>query len=125
MRWVHVAFALLVAGCAPSCPPGLVAGASVDLYFGRGGVSDADWHDFVERSIVPRFPDGMTLLDAAGSWRDPRTGRTSSEDSKVLRVVAGDARDLAGPAQAVIDDYKRRFSQQSVLRVEYPVCHAF
>ena len=125
MRWVHIAFALLVAGCTPSCPPGLTAGTSVDLYFGRGGVSDADWRDFVDRSIVPRFPDGMTVFDAAGSWRNPRTGRTSSEDSKVLRVIATDARHLAGPAQAVIDDYKRRFSQQSVLRVEQPVCHAF
>ncbi len=125
MRWLHVAFLLFAVGCAPVCPPGLIPAASVDLYFGRGGVSDADWRDFVDRSVVIRFPDGMTVFDAAGSWRDPRTGRTSSEDSKVLRLIVPDARAAAPATLAVIDDYKRRFAQQSVLRVEQAVCHAF
>lgn len=125
MRGFHVVFLLFAVGCAPVCPPGLDRAASVDLYFGRGGVPEADWRDFVDRSVVPRFPDGMTVFDAAGSWRDPRTGRTSSEDSKVLRLIVPDARAAAPATQAIVDDYKRRFAQQSVLRVEQAVCHAF
>jgi hypothetical protein len=125
MRWMCVVFALFAVGCAPVCPAGLTAADSVELYFGRGGVADGDWDDFVGRSIVPRFPDGMTVFDAAGSWRDPRTGRTASEASKVLRLIVPDARTAAPATQAVIDDYKKRFAQQSVLRVEQRVCHAF
>ncbi|MBI3506396.1 MAG: DUF3574 domain-containing protein [Proteobacteria bacterium] len=120
-----VVFALFAVGCAPVCPSGLTAATSVDLYFGRGGVSDADWQDFLARAVVPRFPDGMTVFDAAGSWRDPATGRTASEASKVLRVIVPDARAASPATQAVIDDYKKRFAQQSVLRVEQGVCHAF
>lgn len=98
---------------------------SVDLYFGRDGVSQADWREYLERSIVARFPDGMTVFDAAGSWRDPKTGRTQDEASNVVRLILPGARTPDGALRDAIDDYKRRFAQTSVLRVEQPVCHAF
>lgn len=100
-------------------------GTAVDLYYGRGGVAEVDWQDYLERSVVARFPDGMTVFDGAGRWRDPASGRIAAEDSKVVRLVLPDARAADGALRAAIEDYKRRFAQQSVLRVEQNVCHAF
>src|ERR1051325_10759712 len=45
-----------------------------EMIFGlgrRGGadVSDAQWRDFVDHEITPRFPDGLSILNARGQWR--------------------------------------------------------
>lgn len=42
-----------------------------ELYFGRniptgGIVSESDWQKFVDEAVTPRFPGGMTVLDADG-----------------------------------------------------------
>jgi hypothetical protein len=125
MRAVLVAISLFAVGCAPSCPPGLTRADQIELYFGRDGVSDADWAGFLANSVVPRFPDGMTVLSGSGSWRDPRTGRVASEPSALLRLIVPDAGAAAPATRGIVEDYKKRFAQQSVLRVEQPVCHAF
>jgi hypothetical protein len=36
---------------------------------GRANVSDAQWTDFLGREVTPRFPDGLTVFEAAGQWR--------------------------------------------------------
>ncbi|MBL8808230.1 MAG: DUF3574 domain-containing protein [Rhodospirillales bacterium] len=125
MRRFGVVFALFASACAPVCPQGLAPAASVDLYFGRGGISDADWRDYLARSLVARFPDGMTVFDAEGRWRDPKAGRVEVEESRVVRLVLPDARRADGALSAAIDEYRKRFAQTSVLRVEQNVCHAF
>lgn len=33
-------------------------------------VSDEDWRAFLAAEVTPRFPDGLTVIDAAGQWRD-------------------------------------------------------
>ena len=43
---------------------------------GRGGdagevVDDAAWASFLADTATPRFPNGLTVLDARGQWRDP------------------------------------------------------
>jgi hypothetical protein len=48
----------------------------IDLLFGRNigmelGVSEAHWSDFVAQEITPRFPQGLSIDDAMGQWRDP------------------------------------------------------
>src|SRR5258707_4700217 len=52
----------------------------IELMFGRSiaghlRVSGAAWSRFLAREITPRFPDGLTVLDAAGQWRGPGRGR--------------------------------------------------
>src|SRR5260370_450493 len=52
----------------------------IELLFGRSiaghlRVSEAAWSRFLAREITPRFPDGLTVLDAAGQWRGPVGGR--------------------------------------------------
>lgn len=96
---------------------------SSSLFFGttiaeQGKVEAADWNRFVDEVIVPRFPDGFTLLVGQGAWRSSRTGEVVREDSHVLLVLhEGDgAADQA--LDAIAADYKMRFRQESVLRAD-------
>ncbi len=73
--------------------------------------------------MTPRFPDGFTVLDARGQWRD--AGAIVREPSKVLVIALQDeARDRAEIA-AVAEAYKARFRQQSVLTMVRQACVSF
>ena len=67
--------ALVLTGCATvsTCGPNERAGQTAHLFFGRNigeapGVDEAAFQDFVARELIPRFPDGMTILDAEGRY---------------------------------------------------------
>jgi Protein of unknown function (DUF3574) len=134
-RWAVLAFVLAgLFGCAATAPPGCQGSASssvvAELLFGRrigegGVVSDADWARFVRDEVTPRFPDGLTVLDGAGQWRDAERGLIIREPTKVLLIVlSGDATSRT-LLVAVADAYKRRFSQQSVVTILRPACVSF
>jgi Protein of unknown function (DUF3574) len=120
-----VLFALLLLGaCAPqqqtlSCAAPLKPAAEVDLFY--GAVSDADWASYLAEEVTPRFPEGLTVLDAAGQWRDP-SGVISRERSKLLILIVFDAPGHLPKVQAMIDAYLKRFHQQAVLHTEHAVC---
>ncbi len=100
------------------------------LYLGRnipggGEVSDADWQDFVESVVAPPFKDGFTVLDGTGFWLDSDTATTGQERSKVVVVLHPPDADAEAALHEVSNEYRRRFSQQAVLRAERPVCVNF
>ena len=92
------------------------------VIFGRNigdtlGVTDSVWAVFVREVISARLPAGFTLWPAAGGWRDS-TGRSTREPTFVLEVVHPVRAPAADSAiVGVVAEYKRRFHQQSVLRV--------
>ena len=125
---------LTAAGCAGSGPaleplPGTQALVRSELYFGRlkpdgTVVTDAEWRAFVAEQVVPRFPDGFTVLDALGQYRG-RNGQIIAEPTKILLVVhAPDARPRAS-VQELRDVYRRLFQQESVLLIESPARAGF
>jgi hypothetical protein len=91
------------------------------LYFGRNvgntlGVTDSAWAVFV-RDVVGARLDGFTFWTAEGAWRGS-DGRSIREPSYVLEVIHPERSASADSAiVAIIAEYKRRFSQESVLRV--------
>jgi hypothetical protein len=133
--------ALAAAGCAqhfypaggaplacllPAQRPMLVA----QLFFGRdvagrAPVSDAEWSDFAAREIARQFPDGFTVYDGEGAWRDPQTQLMSREQTKILLVAVDPSANLAGRIGAVIEAYRNRFAQESVGLVTGMSCVAF
>jgi hypothetical protein len=112
---------------AQNCASPLLPATEIDLFFGRslagaGEVSDAEWARFLADEVTPRFPDGLSVIDAAGQYRAP-TGRLVHEDSKLLVVVVFDPPAVYGEkVQTIVEAYKRRFDQRSVFRVERSVC---
>ncbi len=101
-----------------------------ELFFGRGvkgrePVTDAEWAQFAARVITPSFPDGFTVFDGEGQWRNPQTGRIARDRTKIVLVAARRAPDLAQRLSAVIEAYKGRFRQQSVGLITRESCAAF
>jgi Protein of unknown function (DUF3574) len=112
--------------CRGSQKPSHVA----ELMFGRNigdraRVSEREWVRFVDREIAPRFPDGLTVLNASGRWREPGSGKIIRERSKVVQIVLpGQAADLTR-LDEVAEAYKRRFKQRSVGLIVRPACVSF
>jgi hypothetical protein len=96
----------------------------IELMLGRGKANDARWAQFLAREVTPRFPDGLTVYQTTGQWRDPATNVIVREKSRVLRIIvpADAARDEIA---AVADAYKKQFRQKSVGIVTRPVCASF
>jgi hypothetical protein len=146
MRWIIacalLALLALLGACAPSldAPPPATASRSlcasgepvlaVQMFFGRvargrAPVSDAEWKDFADSVLTPNFPDGFTVLDGRGQWRNPDTAAIVAEDAKVLVIVAPRTLETRARLDAVASFYKERFNQLSVLTVTADACAAF
>ena len=125
---------LLLAGCAtapPPCPTGAGPATIAEAYFGRNvksraPVSQAEWARFMAEIVTPAFPDGLTVLDGMGQWRNA-AGQISREDSKVLVLVlpGQDQSAAAGRLAPVAAAWKARFAQEAVLTVFRQGCAAF
>src|SRR6516165_1173275 len=63
-----------------------------ELFFGRGingrePVSDGEWAAFAAQTITHNFPDGFTVFNGEGQWRNPRTGAIARDPTKILLVA--------------------------------------
>jgi hypothetical protein len=123
--------ALLAAGCvanAPRCASGAQAAVLDQLYLGGSRphgpeVSAAEWADFSRDEITPRFPQGFTVLEGQGQWRDA-DGGVAQESSRMLQVVHPDDTVSDAAMADIAMRYKQRFGQEAVLRVRSPACMA-
>jgi hypothetical protein len=101
-----------------------------ELLFGRKigdrlGVSQRDFGRFVDREIAPRFPDGLTVLDAAGARDDIERKTVVHEPSKVVEIVMPGNADDVDRLGEIAEAYKRQFHQQSVGIVTRAACVSF
>jgi hypothetical protein len=119
------------AGGEAPCPAGTAQATVAEAYFGRAvpgraEVTEAEWRGFLDDTVTPAFPDGLTVLDGFGQWRSPQ-GRGASSASKVLVLVlpGADAATARSRMQPVEDGWKRRFRQQSVMTLYRGACVGF
>ena len=97
----------------------------VELLLGRGKASDARWRQFLAREVTPRFPDGLTVYETTGQWRDPARKVVVREKSRVLRIVIAADEPAQDRIAAVAEAYKKQFAQKSVGIVTRPACVSF
>src|SRR5438105_1109550 len=83
---------VLLGGCraAPGQDHALLM-QRTELFFGLsvpdgGQISEQAWQTFVDETISPRFPDGFTVIDGVGQWRES-SGKIARERSKILLVL--------------------------------------
>ncbi|MGD9627826.1 MAG: DUF3574 domain-containing protein [Pyrinomonadaceae bacterium] len=95
-----------------------------EVYFGRnipggGTVSEEAWDAFVDEVITPRFPDGLTILDADGQWLN-KDGSIAREKSKVLVLVypRKARKSVDRNIEELRREYKARFRQEAVMRID-------
>ncbi|MFI9323328.1 DUF3574 domain-containing protein [Kitasatospora aureofaciens] len=103
-----------------------------ELFFGTerpdGGpaVTDQEFQDFVDSVITPRFPDGLTVEQARGQYRD-RFGVIEHERSYLVTLLYPTPQ--AKPAGAAVEEirrsYDQRFQQEAVGRVDEAVKASF
>ena len=133
--WPLLALAAIAAilGCSGEssveCPEGMDAFGSYRLFMGRSmpdgnAVSDVDWDSFLAEIVTPRFPDGLTVLDASGQWRSS-SGIIEKEQSKALIILAPPGEDAMRQIGEVSEAYKSRYNQESVLKAVEDVCVSF
>jgi hypothetical protein len=96
------------------------------LYFGRnrpsgGEVADADWERFLDEVVTPRFPAGLTVVEARGRWRG-RSGTVESERTEVVTLLHAADSASQRAIEEIAMEYKRRFDQEAVLRERLGAC---
>ena len=110
-----------------SCPPDQQAAIQELLYFGMekpsGQVTAEEWSGFLADTVTPRFPQGLTAWQASGQWRSA-SGGIVREPSYVLSLVHPAQSESETAIREIVDAYKIRFQQETVLRVRSDVCMA-
>jgi hypothetical protein len=98
-----------------------------ELYFGRNKsdgaeVSRKEFNGFLSGFVTERFPDGLTVLNGRGQFLNSR-GEVERERSVVLILLypTSARNEKHVKIEEIREEYKKRFLQQSVLRVDDPL----
>jgi len=97
----------------------------IELYFGMNKGIDAvitedAWNKFLETEVTPRFPQGFTVFESYGQFRDA-SNKIVREPSRVL-IIFYEKKERQ-PVNRRVDEireaYKKQFAQESVLRLDF------
>jgi hypothetical protein len=113
--------------------PGQTSGwADTKLYFGLGpadhpemGVSEAQWREFLDKEVTPRFPSGLSVVEVYGQWQGVKQPAPERLRSKMLIVDYPDSQGNRDKIDAIRSAWKKITGDQSVLRVTQPVDLSF
>jgi hypothetical protein len=98
------------------------------LFFGTGRhhgeppITEEQFMDFLDEYVTPRFPDGLTLQEGYGQWRD-KTGSINGERSYelILLYPAETAKAHDDDIEYLRDRYTEMYDLESVGRVDEQV----
>jgi hypothetical protein len=135
LRTLHLAalaVQFVLGGCASlpqACLPPAQPVISADLFFGRSAgrrvVSETEFAAFLASEITPRFPDGLTVLEAHGQWYNRERGTIVREASKLVKIIFADDARKRADLEAIAASYRLKFHQQSVLISLQSACASF
>jgi hypothetical protein len=100
--------------------------ARTELFFGTakpdGVVTGEEFRLFLDQEVTPRFPDGLTVIEADGQFTGAE-GVLVKEDSFVLVLLypAETANESHRRIERIRRLYMKQFQQESVLRVDDPL----
>jgi len=138
MGYAAIALAFALSGCTAPSQKSVADTQSckadnqmqqTTLYFGLSrpagkDITPQEWQQFVDNDVTPSFRDGLTVLDARGQWLG-NDGKVAREQSKALMLIHGKDAQSESNIEALRNVYKSRFAQESVMRVDNPVCVQF
>ncbi|MEV5198243.1 DUF3574 domain-containing protein [Streptomyces sp. NPDC053720] len=86
---------------------------------GGPDVTDHQFLAFIDDEVTPRFPNGLTIQDGRGQWRDSN-GVIERERSYELTLLypASEARVRDIQIERIRDAYEKAYAQDSVARLE-------
>lgn len=138
MGYAAIALAFALSGCTAPSQKSVTDTQSckadnqmqqTTLYFGLSrpagkDITSQEWQQFVDKDVTPRFKDGLTVFDARGQWLG-NDGKVARESSKALMLIHGKDAQSESNIEALRNVYKSRFAQESVMRIDNPVCVQF
>lgn len=96
---------------------------AAQLFLGRQNpawpVTEPEVRRFVDQEITPRFPQGVTVLDGGGQWREDQMLRDAFKVVSFLLPADGP---FLAKIDAVRAAYRTQFRQDTVLVVAEPAC---
>ena len=98
------------------------------LFFGLGTsdgiVSETAWARFLTEAVTPRFPDGLTVMEANGQWRGLGQRDVTVERARVVEIAHDDSPETDRRIGEVVSIYKHQHRQRSVMltRARVEVC---
>lgn len=111
----------------PAHPVATTGWVRTELYFGVGaaddpaaGVGESQWREFLDREVSTRFPDGLSVYDIYGQWRDQGAVKPERLRSKVILLLYPDTPRHRADIEAIRAAWKRATGDASVLRVTQP-----
>lgn len=122
-------YRLITLGGVMACRSGASTLARLELLFGTGKkdgseVTDAEWRDFLDAVVTPRFPDGLTVLSGYGQWHTDE-GNLDRESLRVIVIWYERSKQGEEKIEAIRQAYRQRFDQDSVMRVDGVSCVSF
>ena len=150
-RFLLAALFLAVAGCASPPPvsvhtkdpasstlqgdatrPAQAQWVRTELYFSvgplegkEGVVSPARWREFLDQEVTTRFPDGFSVFDAYGQWKDHDAKVPERLATKVIVILHESSAKRESDIEAIRLAYKRITGDLSVLRLSQPAAVSF
>ena len=116
----------------PLHPPQTKDWLETRLYFGLGpadapskGSSEAQWRDFLDHEVTPRFPSGLSVVDVYGQWQGSKQHTPERLRSKMLIIDYPDTKENRDKVDAIRTAWKKLTGDQSVLRVTQQVDVSF
>lgn len=88
-------------------------------------MSEAQWRDFLDKEVTPRFPDGLSVLDVYGQWQGKNETAPERLRSKLLVIDYPDNAENRAKIDAIRAAWKQRTGDQSVLKVTEPADVSF
>jgi hypothetical protein len=88
------------------------------LYFGaespQGRITTSDWQDFLKNVVTPKFPSGLTVIEAQGQWLG-NNGVIVKEPSMIVEIIHHNSYAERKAIDEIVRVYKERFQQEAVL----------
>lgn len=111
-----------------NCNIGQEESAQESIYFGTGKkegyVTSHEWSEFLDNTVTPKFPEGLTVTQASGQWKG-NDGVVIKEPSYILTIVHNNSKTKVDSIIEIINTYKTKFQQEAVLRVKSNACISF
>jgi hypothetical protein len=124
-----ISLMLLLGGCIcvrPNCQQAVeltqhCPTVRIEMFFGLSKgqaetITASDWNKFVDSVITPKFPNGLSIYDASGQWKDS-TGTIIKEGTKVVLIVSENNDKVFSSIDEIRTAYKKQFDQESVMLI--------
>ena len=103
-----------------------------ELYFSVGSIEGKEgvvgptrWREFLDQEVTTRFPDGFTVFDAYGQWKDHDAKVPERLATKVIVILHESGPKRENDIKAIRLAYKRITGDLSVLRLSQPAQVSF